>query len=272
MREERSWPETTVVPLWRPRLGVPRLATSQHSRAPSWPVLSGWRLREAGSVDRAVRGPTPAALGERPASRAGQLGKSLLDKVVAGTAIVLTLPLMATIAAAIRWSDGGPAIYGHERVGANGRMFRCYKFRTMVVDGDAVLAAHLAADPEAAHEWAATRKLRSDPRVTRIGRFLRRASLDELPQFFNVLSGEMSCVGPRPVVAAELTRYGENAADYLSVKPGITGLWQVSGRSNLSYAERVELDALYVRRWSLWLDILILTKTIPAVLRTGDAG
>lgn len=202
----------------------------------------------------------------------GGLSKAIVDKVVAATALVLAMPLMAIVAVLIRAGDGGPAIFGHPRIGANGRSFRCYKFRTMVLNGDDVLAAHLAACPDSASEWAATRKLKNDPRVTSIGRLLRRSSLDELPQLVNVLRGEMSCVGPRPVVEEELARYGDNAADYLAARPGMTGLWQISGRSRLGYADRVKLDALYVRQWTLGLDMVILIKTIPAVLRTQDAS
>lgn len=201
----------------------------------------------------------------------GGFAKSLLDKAVAGTALILALPLMAMVALAVRLSDGGPATYAHPRIGANGRTFRCIKFRTMVINGDEVLERHLRADPEAAREWAETRKLRNDPRVTSIGRFLRRTSLDELPQLINVLRGEMSCVGPRPIVEAELSKYGEGAREYLAARPGITGLWQISGRSNLDYDDRVRLDVLYVRQWSLLLDLVILLRTIPAVLKTGDA-
>lgn len=199
------------------------------------------------------------------------LAKVLLDKAVALTALTLALPMLILIAALVRRSDNGPALYAHMRIGRHGRRFRCWKFRTMVPNGDEVLAAHLAASPEAKAEWEATRKLRDDPRVTRIGRLLRRTSLDELPQLFNVLKGDMSCVGPRPVVEAELEMYGTDVGDYLAVRPGLTGLWQISGRSRLGYGDRVKLDSLYVRRWSLMLDLAILVRTIPALLRTGEA-
>jgi len=144
-------------------------------------------------------------------------------------------------------------------------MFDCLKFRSMGVDADSVLRRLLANDPEAADEWAATQKLRDDPRITRIGRFLRASSLDELPQLLNVVRGEMSLVGPRPIVRAEVARYGSNIEHYYAAKPGLTGLWQVSGRSDMSYARRVQLDVWYVRNWSLWHDIAILFKTVPAV-------
>jgi len=144
-------------------------------------------------------------------------------------------------------------------------MFDCIKFRSMVLDADRVLRHHIAINPEAGAEWAATQKLRNDPRVTKVGNFLRRSSLDELPQLFNVLRGEMSMVGPRPIVQAEVSRYGDDIEYYYAAKPGITGLWQVSGRSDMSYARRVKLDVWYVRNWTLWHDIAILFKTIPAV-------
>lgn len=163
--------------------------------------------------------------------------------------------------------DPGPVLYGHRRIGRHGRVFRCLKFRTMVQDSDAVLARHLAASPEAAAEWAAARKLRADPRVTGIGARLRKASLDELPQLFNVLCGEMSLVGPRPIVTDEARHYGEALAAYLAVRPGVTGLWQISGRSDTSYAERVELDRAYVRGRTMALDLWILVRTVVVVLK-----
>ena len=151
-------------------------------------------------------------------------------------------------------------------MGAGGRPFYCLKFRTMVVDADRVLDEALARDPALAAEWAASRKLVDDPRVTRIGRFLRKTSLDELPQLINVLRLEMSLVGPRPIVESEVPLYGEAIAQYHATRPGITGLWQVSGRSNTSYARRVQLDVWYVNNWTVWNDIAVLLKTIPAVL------
>jgi exopolysaccharide production protein ExoY len=164
--------------------------------------------------------------------------------------------------------DGGPGVYGHVRVGRHGQPFRCLKFRTMVVDADAVLARHLAACPEARTEWAATRKLTDDPRITTVGRLLRATSFDELPQLFNVLQGEMSLVGPRPVVQAELTDFfgRSGTAAYLSVRPGLTGLWQVSGRSDVDYPRRVALDMTYVRNASFLLDVQILLRTVMVVL------
>ena len=197
----------------------------------------------------------------RPFSRAM---KAAFDQVVAAILLILLTPLLLALSLLVR-SDGGPAFYRHKRIGANGQSFGCIKFRTMVTDADQVLERVLATDLTAAAEWAATQKLRDDPRVTRLGQFLRRSSLDELPQLLNVLRGEMSLVGPRPIVDAEVSRYGEDIEYYYETKPGLTGLWQVSGRSDTSYARRVRLDVWYVRNWTLWHDIAILLKTIPAV-------
>ena len=202
----------------------------------------------------------------------GGLAKRGFDIVVASLALVLLAPLMLVIAALLRISGSSPVIYAHTRIGANGRPFDCYKFRTMVVDADKRLERLLSSDPVIAKEWQETHKLRNDPRVTRLGQFLRQSSIDEIPQLFNVLIGDMSCVGPRPVVAAELAPYGPYVEDYLAARPGITGMWQVSGRNSLSYAERVALDVKYVRQWSPMLDAVILLKTIPAVLRFRETA
>ena len=197
----------------------------------------------------------------RPISR---IIKAAFDQFVAMVLLVLLAPLLGLLSVCVRM-DGGPAFFRHRRIGAAGRGFDCVKFRTMVMDSEHVLQRVLSEDPAAAEEWAATQKLRNDPRVTRLGNFLRRSSLDELPQLFNVLRGEMSLVGPRPIVQAEIARYGDDIDYYYETKPGLTGLWQVSGRSDTSYARRVRLDVWYVRNWTLWHDIAILMKTIPAV-------
>lgn len=186
------------------------------------------------------------------------------------TLIVLTAPLSLPLIAfllLLARLDGGPALYGHLRVGQSGKSFRCWKIRTMVPDADARLALLLATDAAAAAEWARDRKLARDPRVTRIGRFLRRTSLDELPQLWNVLIGEMSLVGPRPVTEAELDRYGTGRWAYLAHLPGITGLWQVSGRNGVSYDDRVALDVAYASRLGFLTDLSILLRTGGAVLR-----
>lgn len=192
--------------------------------------------------------------------------KRAMDIALALVALIAFLPLFVFVALAIRLTDPGPVLYGHERIGLGGRRFRCLKFRSMAVDGDRILAAHLAGNPDARREWDENRKLKNDPRVSRLGRMLREYSVDEMPQLLNVLRGEMSFVGPRPVVAAELERFGPNAALYLTARPGITGLWQVSGRSDTSYDERVALDCRYVTGWSVWGDVSIVLRTIPAVI------
>ncbi len=196
--------------------------------------------------------------------------KALFDQAVAATLLVLLSPLFLMLCALIRL-DGGPAFFGHRRIGEGGQRFRCMKFRTMTTDADAVLRELLGRDAAALVEWTATQKLRHDPRITALGRVLRKTSLDELPQLLNVLRGEMSLVGPRPIVDAEIERYGDKIGFYYESKPGITGLWQVSGRSNTSYEHRVQLDVWYVRNWTLWHDIAILLKTVPAVLLKDGA-
>jgi exopolysaccharide production protein ExoY len=196
----------------------------------------------------------------------GGMSKRVADIVIAGIVLFVLSPLFVLTALLVRCLGPGPVFFGHERIGCGGRTFRCLKFRTMRRDAEQVLRSVLEADPALAREWHETRKLRCDPRITRIGRVLREYSLDELPQLINVIRGEMSLVGPRPVVAAELARYGQRAAHYLSARPGITGLWQISGRSDTSYTQRVELDSRYVREWSFANDVTILVRTIPAVL------
>jgi Undecaprenyl-phosphate galactose phosphotransferase WbaP len=193
--------------------------------------------------------------------------KRVFDAVVAGAGLVALAPFLAVVWALVKLSDGGPAFFGHVRVGRYGRPFTCWKFRTMVQNGDEVLARHLAANPAAAEEWKAAQKLRKDPRVTAIGAFLRITSLDELPQLWNVLVGEMSLVGPRPVTRTELERYAKDRKFYLLVRPGLTGLWQVSGRNRTSYARRVALDRHYVQTWSFLGDLWIMLKTVVVLAR-----
>ena len=194
----------------------------------------------------------------------GGLVKRGFDIVGAVGGIALLSPLLLMLAALVKYSDGGRVLYGHARIGRNGTVFRCWKFRTMVENGDDVLAAHLAANPQEREEWEATRKLHNDPRVTRAGAVLRKLSLDELPQIFNILVGEMSFVGPRPVVHDELELYGSAASYYLQTRPGLTGLWQVSGRNDVSYRARVDFDRHYVENWSFSADLKILCRTVPA--------
>jgi exopolysaccharide production protein ExoY len=202
----------------------------------------------------------------------GGLPKRILDVVLSAVALFLLAPLLVVIVGLIWLTAGRPIFFAHTRVGRNGRPFRCLKFCTMMPNADEVLARYLAGNAEAQNEWKATRKLANDPRVTAFGKLLRKSSLDELPQLINVIRGDMSCVGPRPVVENELDHYGSVKAEYLSARPGMTGLWQVSGRSSLSYETRVALDGRYVRNWSLWADAKILVQTIPAMMRLEEAS
>lgn len=197
--------------------------------------------------------------------------KRTFDLVAVVLGGIVAVPVLAAIALAVRLSSPGPVLYTQWRLGRDGRPFRIWKFRSMVVDADERLARLLAEDPAARREWEATQKLTNDPRVTRVGRFLRATSLDELPQLANVLRGQMSLVGPRPIVDAEVERYGEAYGLYTQVRPGMTGYWQVSGRSDTSYEYRVELDTYYVRNWSVWLDLDIILRTFAAVLRRDGA-
>ena len=187
----------------------------------------------------------------------------LLGVIIGG---LLVGPLLLAIAALVKLDSPGPAIYGQRRLGAGDRSFRCLKFRTMSLDAEHALDEYLQSDPDLRTEWDRARKLRCDPRVTRVGRFLRATSLDELPQLWNVLRGEMSLVGPRPIVEAEVPRYAEAYELYRRVTPGISGFWQVNGRSDTSYEERVALDTYYVRNWSVWLDLVILGRTVESLL------
>ena len=198
--------------------------------------------------------------------RAKRFQKRLLDMSFAVVAFALSLPLSLLIAAAIKLTSRGPVFYRQERLGLDGRPFRVWKFRSMYADADARLRALTASDAGFEAEWRTNFKLRRDPRVTAVGRFLRKTSLDELPQLVNVFRGEMALVGPRPIVAAEVPRYGDAYGTFASVRPGITGLWQVSGRSDTDYARRVALDAYYVLNWSPWMDVWILIRTFYAVL------
>lgn len=200
----------------------------------------------------------------------GPLGgpaKRIFDVVMAAVGLLACAPLFAVVALIVRFSSPGPIFFRHTRIGFDGKPFDCTKFRTMHVDADAQLAAHLKANPAARAEFEEYRKLKKDPRIVPvIGHFLRKTSLDELPQLINVLKGEMSLVGPRPVTQPEVARYGATRAAYQSTRPGITGLWQVSGRNTLSFDERVEIDKRYVANWSFGRDIGILFKTVKVLL------
>lgn len=198
--------------------------------------------------------------------------KRVFDFSVALALLVLLLPVMTVIALAIMVQDGRPFFFGHRRVGRNGKAFTCWKFRTMVRDADARLAELLARDPAARQEWEATRKLKEDPRIIPgIGPFLRKSSLDELPQFFNVLLGEMSLVGPRPVVTEELEMYGSARALYTSVRPGVTGPWQIGSRNDDDYEDRVSKDVDYVENWSFARDVEIVVKTAAVPFKQSGA-
>jgi Undecaprenyl-phosphate galactose phosphotransferase WbaP len=203
----------------------------------------------------------------RPSAR---ILKRAFDIVVSVLLLTLLAPLFAWLVLKVRQTDG-PAFFGHQRISLQGQAFPCYKFRTMVTNSAEVLERLLREDPEAREQWEREFKLKTDPRITPIGDLLRRTSLDELPQLWNVLRGEMSLVGPRPVIRDELEKYGEDVSYYLQVRPGMTGLWQVSGRNDVDYETRVALDAWYVRNWSLWNDIVILLKTVRVVLARDGA-
>jgi Undecaprenyl-phosphate galactose phosphotransferase WbaP len=198
--------------------------------------------------------------------------KRIFDLSFSLTVLTLGFPIYLLLAACVYISSPGPVFFSHQRVGRNHRTFGCMKFRTMVPNADQKLADLLARSPEMRQEFAETFKLRNDPRVTWVGKFLRVTSLDELPQFINVLKGDMSVVGPRPLVQDELERYGKDIDYVLSVKPGVTGLWQVSGRNDVSYDARVKLDVSYVTRRSLWMDISLILKTVGVVVSPKDNG
>jgi exopolysaccharide production protein ExoY len=220
-------------------------------------------LMDARSFVAAARGPVGI---HGPIGELGEIALLGMNQLLALAMLLLLTPVMAVVAVLIFSRDGAPILFAHFRVGCDGRLFRCLKFRTMRRDSAEVLERLLRDDPRARAEWQKDQKLSDDPRITAIGRFLRRSSLDELPQLFNVLRGEMSLVGPRPITVAELTRYRMVRWHYLSVRPGITGLWQVSGRNNTTYDERVALDMEYVEKRSLRLDLLILVKTFRVVI------
>lgn len=207
----------------------------------------------------------------RPNPRSPFNAKRALDITVASLALLLVAPLLLIMALLVRLQDGQAAIFSHTRYGQNGRTFKCLKLRSMVPDAADRLQELLERDPEAKREWELTQKLVDDPRITPLGQFIRATSIDELPQLINVLKGDMSLVGPRPISLSERSKYGENFADYCSVRPGITGLWQVSGRSDVSYPERVRMDTTYAQSRTFWGDVLIMLKTIPAVLKSEGA-
>lgn len=196
--------------------------------------------------------------------------KRIFDIVFSAVFLIAFLPVFILIAIMVS-TDGGPAFYAQRRIGKGGRIFSCYKFRTMWVDADKVLSRYLSEDKEAALEWKKYQKLKHDVRITRIGKILRRTSADELPQFFNVLIGDMSVVGPRPILPEQQKYYGDDLAYYETIRPGITGPWQVSGRNALTFAERIRMECDYVCHWSVARDMGIILKTVPAMCK-GDGS
>jgi lipopolysaccharide/colanic/teichoic acid biosynthesis glycosyltransferase len=233
-------------------------------------MLTTIRNEAVATADQRVR-PRPAAAPRltRPVTYAAPVKEhrawEMVQRGLAMQLLIFAAPVMLVIAILL-WVQGGPIMFRHERIGRGGKSFGCLKFRTMAVDAQERLTELLARDETALREWLRDQKLRHDPRITRLGRILRTTSLDELPQLFNVVLGDMNLVGPRPIVTDEIPRYARRFRSYTAVKPGITGLWQISGRNELTYDRRVALDVLYTRRRSPWLDLLIILRTLPAVL------
>lgn len=242
-------------------------------------LYNGATIGWAGDVGDRAPAPLPTRRGPAPQAPAipprrqprtphglAMAASRVLDLLFAVALLLAALPALLLVALALQLDSPGPLFFVQRRVGQGGATFPCIKFRTMCVDADAVLARHLAADPAARAEWDADFKLRNDPRVTRLGALVRKFSIDEFPQLINIIRGDMAVVGPRPIIAAEIEKYRGSYLDYCAVKPGLTGLWQVSGRNNTSYRRRVALDRCYVRRKSLLLDLRIVAMTVPAVL------
>lgn len=199
-----------------------------------------------------------------------QYGKRLLDIFLVVVSMIILLPAMLLIALSITLSQGGAPFFRHRRIGRNGAPFMCWKFRTMVPNAEQRLKNYLADNPKAEKEWAENFKLTHDPRITRLGSFLRCSSMDELPQMWNIIKGDMSIVGPRPVTQEELSMYGPSLHYYYSIRPGLTGPWQVSGRNDTSYSDRVDLDENYAKTFTIWMDLSIIKSTVKAVVyRTG---
>jgi exopolysaccharide production protein ExoY len=217
-------------------------------------------------TDFAPSGISPFGLSQPRPVPIGGRAKRITDVTVSVCFFILFTPLLLLTAVAIKLLDGGPVLYAHRRIGFDRKQFHCWKFRTMVPQADRLLAAHLASDQKRRAEWSRFCKLKDDPRVTRLGKVLRETSLDELPQLLNVIKGDMSLVGPRPVLANEAIKYGWRIQKYAAARPGMTGLWQVSGRSKLSYRRRVASDAVYVDHYSYGRDLIILLRTIHTVI------
>lgn len=254
---DRNWVRSAERFVW----GCNRIIIVPESSGLMW---SEMRMRDCGGI---------AALEVRREllQKSSRFVKRAIDLVLAIGGSVVILPGIFLVALLIKLGSSGPAFYGHWRIGESGKPFRAWKFRTMVENADQVLDGYLERDPAMRAEWESAQKLRNDPRITRIGRILRETSLDELPQVYNVIRGEMSLVGPRPIVDSEIIRYGEEFDLYQKVRPGITGLWQVSGRTETTYRQRVAMDVHYVRNWSIWLDVYLLVRTFEAVIRRQGA-
>lgn len=236
-------------------------------------VVETMQGAEAMKFGSAVEAERRATGGESGSYRSGQAEpaiqrsafKRVMDVSLAVIVLIFAAPLLAIVALLIKLQDGGPVFYGHLRCGRNGQLFNCLKIRTMHVDADERLAQLLANDPFAAEQWKRYRKLRNDPRITPIGHFLRKTSIDELPQLVNIIRGDMSVIGPRPVTLEETKLYGDAVSYYKAMRPGVLGLWQVKGRNLLSYEQRIAYDVEYVRDWTLWTDIKILFLAVPVV-------
>jgi Undecaprenyl-phosphate galactose phosphotransferase WbaP len=224
-----------------------------------------------GIVAREIGGQVGLEIPQRLSFITPKVMKRCLDVCIGTLLLLLLMPLFLVIAIAAKLNSKGPIFFGHLRYGRDGKAFRALKFRTMVTDADRILEAHLQRHPEQMREWQRDHKLKDDPRITRVGRWLRRYSLDELPQLINILIGQMSLVGPRPIVQSEIARYAGSYDLYTRVTPGLTGLWQVSGRNNTTYTERVAFDEYYIRNWSIWMDMYILARTFQAVVLADGA-
>jgi len=273
MEEMRLSSDEVIVAM--PELSRERLAEIVEKSASLAPVVKVvpdlYGLASAGVQTHDLDGMLLLEMEDRLARTRNRVVKRAFDITVSLVSLVLLLPIFLLVAAIIKLDSRGPVFFGHKRIGKGGKPFKCYKFRTMVSNAQEVLEQLLTSDPEARLQWEKDFKLKNDPRITKIGMFLRKTSLDELPQLWNVLKGEMSLVGPRPIISEEVEKYGVKSRYFFKVTPGITGLWQVSGRNDIDYDERVMLDEYYAKNWSLWLDIEIIIRTFGAVLRRQGA-
>ena len=255
----------------RVRLAVNNVGGPGVPAAGNFPRIMPQRVWGVQTSERDLPRTTKPQVSQPTLHRGRHRAKRVLDLLLIGVFSVPVLSLTAIVALLLKLESKGPILYRQERIGQGSRRFYTWKFRTMIHDADAVLSKYLEQHSELKEEWERNHKLRNDPRVTWVGRILRRMSLDELPQLWNVMKGEMSLVGPRPIVEQETARYGDHFGEYLQVLPGITGLWQVSGRNDLSYDARVALDVYYVRKWTVWMDMQIMAQTIGVVLQGKGA-